>query len=286
MAFLSGERGSVPATGGSGLQAKVQASDGWPVSNAVVTVTDVGGAQIDRAPVDEDGLARTSVLRPDTYTVIITAPGFTPLARLAVVSSSGTADLGTITLARLSDTALPDPGRWTVDPIHSTITVTARHLGLASIRGRFNEFSAEIDIARPVETSKVRAVIQAASIDTGNKMRDDHLRSADFLDVDTFPTVEFLASGMTPSESDRWTLPGTLTINGQTKQVPLELSYHGVGDDQWGGTRAAFHAETELHRDDFAINYSEVVRAGIAAVGTKLKVEIDIEAVQGDLPVM
>lgn len=280
MRNLSGERA------GAGLQARVHAGDGWPVAGAVITVTDVGGAQVDRAPADEDGFARTGILRPDTYTVIVTAPGYSPLARLAVVSSSGTADLGTLTLARLSDTALPEPGRWTVDPIHSTITVTARHLGLASIRGRFNEFSAEIDIARPVEASQVRAVIEAASIDTGNKMRDDHLRSADFLDVDHFPTVRFVSTGMTPSESDRWTLDGELTINGQTKQVPLLLSYHGYGDDQWGGVRAAFHAETELHRDDFAINYSEVVRAGIAAVGTKLKVEIDIEAVRGDLPVM
>jgi polyisoprenoid-binding protein YceI len=226
----------------------------------------------------------TGPLDPDTYTAIITAPGYGPVAQMALVPGSGSASLGTVELSRVGDSNLPEPGRWSIDPIHTSIVVTARHFGLASIRGRFNEFSGEIQIATPIERSTVSAEIKSASIDTGNSMRDNHLRSADFLDVEQFPTIAYRSTGLRALDSERWQVEGELTLNGVTKPVPLQLSYLGTGPDQWGGTRAAFHASTDLRRDDFSINYSEVVRAGIAAVGTTLRVEIDVEAVLGDLP--
>lgn len=268
----------------TGLSAQIRSTDGWPVTEAVLTVTNLAGEQVERAPADADGQAATGPLEPDTYTAIITAPGYAPVARMALVPGSGSASLGTVELARIGGANLPAPGRWTIDPIHSTIVVTARHFGLSSIRGRFNEFSGEIQVGSPVERSAVNAEIKSASIDTANSMRDNHLRSADFLDVEQFPTITYRGTGIRSIDSERWTLEGELTLNGVTKAVALELSYLGTGPDQWGGTRAAFHAQTDLRRDDFSINYSEVVKAGIAAVGTTLRVEIDIEAVLGDLP--
>lgn len=268
----------------SGLSGRILSSDGWPVPDAVLTVTNLTGEQIERVPADADGLVQTRPLEPDTYTAIVTAPGYAPVAQMALVPGSGSASLGTVELSRVGDGNLPEPGRWSIDPIHTSIVVTARHFGLASIRGRFNEFSGEIQIAAPIERSTVSTEIKSASIDTGNSMRDNHLRSADFLDVEQFPTISYRSSGLRSLDSERWQVEGELTLNGVTKPVPLQLSYLGTGPDQWGGTRAAFHASTDLRRDDFSINYSEVVRAGIAAVGTTLRVEIDVEAVLGDLP--
>jgi len=268
----------------TGLTARILSTDGWPVPEAVLTVTDLAGEQVDRVPADAEGAVGTGPLQPDTYTAIITAPGYTPEARMALVPSSGAASLGTIELARIGGADLPEPGLWSIDPVHSTIVVTARHFGLSSIRGRFNEFAGTLQIARPVEQSTVAAEIKSASIDTANSMRDAHLRSADFLDVEQFPTISYRGTELRAVDSKQWLLDGELTLNGVTKPVPLQLSFLGVGQDGSGGTRAAFHASTDLRRDDFSINYSDVIKAGIAVVGTTLRVEIDVEVVLGDLP--
>jgi polyisoprenoid-binding protein YceI len=265
-----------------GVTAQARTTDGWPVATAVLTVTDANGTQIARVPADEDGRLATEQLPAGYYTAILTATGFAPLARTAVVTASGSAMLGVLALARTADDNLPEPGTWTIDPGHSQISVTARHLGIASVRGKFTEFGGRIDVAHPVEHSTVHAVIQAASIDTGNKMRDDHLRSADFLDVDRNPVIEYRSSSVTPLGGERWRVNGELTLNGITRPVPLDLMYFGVGPDAWGGTRAAFHAVSDLRREDFAITYNQIVRAGVTLIGATLRVEIDVEAVRGD----
>lgn len=270
-----------------GVVATVRTTDGWPVPAAVLTVTDGTGQQVARVSADEDGRVGTDPLPSGNYTAIITATGFDPAARTAVVTSSGSALLGTVSLPRVAGAELPPVGPWTIDPAHSTIYVTARHLGFATVRGRFGEFSGRIDVANPIEQSRVTAVIEAASIDTGNKMRDDHLRSGDFMGVDVHPTIQYTGTDLTPISGDKWQLNGKLTLNGLTRSVALELTYLGVGPDAWGGTRAAFHAVTDLKRDDFAMHYNPMVRAGVAAVGTTLRVELDIEAIQGEtLPTM
>jgi polyisoprenoid-binding protein YceI len=266
-----------------GVTAQARTTDGWPVPVAVLTVTDTEGTQVARVAADGDGRLATERLPAGNYTAILTAQGFGPLARTAVVSASGSASLGVLALSRIGGGLdLPEPGVWTIDPVHSEITITARHLGMASVRGRFGEFGGRIDVARPIERSTVHAVIQAATIDTGNKMRDDHMRSADFLDVDRNPVIEYRGSSVTPQGGERWRMDGELTLNGITRPVPLDLTYFGVGPDAFGGTRAAFHAVTDLKREDFAITYNQIVRAGIALIGATLRVQIDIEAVRGE----
>jgi polyisoprenoid-binding protein YceI len=267
---------------GTGVTAQVRTTDGWPVSTAVLTVTDAGGVQVARVPADENGRLATERLPSGYYTAILTATGFAPMARTAVVTASGSASLGVLSLDRIGGDDLPDTGAWTIDPGHSQITITARHLGVASVRGRFAEFGGRIEMARPIERSTVTATIQAASIDTGNKMRDDHLRSADFLDVDRNPVIEYRGTSVTPLGGERWRVDGELTLNGITRSIPLEMTYFGAGPDAWGGTRAGFHAVTDLRREDFAITYNQIVRAGVALIGATLRVEIDVEAVRGD----
>ncbi|MFD9442582.1 YceI family protein [Streptomyces sp. NPDC060006] len=268
-----------------GLTARIRTRDGWAVSHAVVTVTDMTGAQVVRAEADEEGAVRDAVaLSPGAYTVIVTAVGYAPAASSAIVTASGRAEIGTVTLARQGGTELPPPGTWTVDPAHSSVGAVAQHLGISSVHGRFTQFAASIEIApEEVAKSRVEAVIRADSIDTGNAMRDGHLKSPDFLDVERHPEITYVSKGLTPAAgADRWTVHGELTMHGVVRPVDLALAYLGTGADPWGGTRAAFRATTELRREDFAMNYNQVVQAGIAAIGTTLKVELDIQAVQGE----
>lgn len=267
---------------GGGLRARIRTKDGWAVPHAVLTVTDMAGQQVLREAADEDGLVRTAPLEPGVYTVIVTAIGYGPVASTAIVPASGTADLGAVTLARAGSVELPPPGPWTVDPAHSTVRAVAQHLGLTSVHGRFMEFGGRIEIADNPLASRVEAVLEAASIDTGNRSRDDHLRSADFLDTDVYPKISYHSTGITPAGETRWNVHGELSLHGLTRPVDLDLTYLGTGPDPWGGVRAAFRATAELRREDFAMNYNLMIQAGVAAIGTTLRVELDIQAVQGE----
>ncbi|MFC4912066.1 YceI family protein [Actinomadura gamaensis] len=265
-----------------GLRATVRTRDGWAVPHAIVTITDLAGTQVTREQAGENGELAASAPPPGTYTAIVTAVGFAPSASTLIVTASGRADLGTIVLARAGGVELPPPGPWTIDPAHSSVAAIAQHLGLSSIRGRFASFEGHILVAEPLEKSRVVARIDASSIDTGTKLRDDHLRSPDFLNVDEHPYIEYRGDGLTARGTDRWTVHGHLTLNGRTRPVDLDLTYLGTGPDPWGGVRAAFRATTQLRRHDFGIRFNQILEAGIAAVGDSLKVELEIQAAQGD----
>ncbi|NEA59482.1 hypothetical protein G3I60_36315 [Streptomyces sp. SID13666] len=269
-----------------GLRARVRTRDGWAVSHAVLTVTDMTGSQVDRQEADSDGVVRTGPLPAGSYTAIVTAIGYLPAASTAIVTASGSADAGTVTLHRAGGVELPPPGTWTIDPAHSSVTATAQHLGISSVQGRFTVFGGRIEIDGRTAASSVDAVIEAASIDTGNALRDGHLRSSDFLDAEVHPKITYRSTGgLEPAGEERWTVQGELTLHGVTRPVDLDLAYLGTGPDPWGGVRTAFRATTELRRADFAMNYNQVVQAGIAAIGTTLKVELAIQAVRGtELP--
>ncbi|MFJ1653771.1 YceI family protein [Streptomyces sp. NPDC088337] len=266
-----------------GLTARIRTRDGWAVSHAVVTMTDMTGTQVLRAEADAEGAVRdTTALAPGAYTVIVTAVGYAPAASSAIVTASGRAEVGAVTLARQGGAELPPPGPWTIDPAHSSVAAIAQHLGISSVRGRFTDFAGTVEIAPDdVTRSRVEAVIRAGSIDTGNDMRDGHLKSPDFLDVERHPQITYRSTGVTAAGSDRWTVHGELGMRGVVRPVDLDLAYLGTGADPWGGTRAAFRATTEVRREDFAMNYNQVLQAGIAAIGTTLRVELDIQAVQG-----
>lgn len=276
--------GSVGGNGavGRGVSLRVQTSDEWPIRGAVLTVIDTAGNQVARTHTNDRGNADTTPLPPAAYTAIVTAPGYSPAARTAIVTASGSASLGVVVLPRATGVGLPPVGPWTIDPAHSKVMVTARHIGLASVRGWLRDLSGTIQVADPVERSTLDVQIQAESVDTGNKMRDDHLRSPDFLDVANHPVIHYRGEGVTPQGDDQWLITGELTITSIARPVPLRMTYLGLGPDPWGGTRMGIRATAELFRDDFAMRYNELVRAGIAIVDTKLYVEMDIEAVQGE----
>ena len=201
-----------------GLRAQVRTRDGWAVQHAVVTMTDMTGAQMVRAAADPDGVVTDEVtLAPGPYTVIVTAIGYAPVASTAIVTASGRAEVGTVVLARAGGVELPPPGVWSLDPAHSSVSAVAQHLGISSVHGRFKEFGGRVEIVEAeggYGHSRVDAVISAASIDTGNALRDKHLKSPDFLDVERFPEITYRSTGLDPAGTDRWTVHGQLALHG------------------------------------------------------------------------
>jgi polyisoprenoid-binding protein YceI len=258
---------------------RVIAPGGWPVEHAVLTLTDGSGHQVGRTTVDSAGRAAIPQIPPGAYTLIVAAPGHQPVARSAVVGTGGL-DLGEIELTSTGERQLPDPGVWDIDPVHSAVRIRARHIGLASVHGRLAEFGGSVVVTDPVENSVVEVTMQSGSVDTGNADRDTHLRSKDFLHAEAFPEIIFRSKGLRPLSDDRWSMDGEITIRGVTRQIALDTTYLGVGPDPWGGVRAAFHAVTELRREDFAIDWNQAVRVGIGVVGGILQVELDIEIVR------
>ncbi len=251
-------------------------SDGWPVPFAVITVIDATGAQVGGGTVGADGGFAVEGLPAGPCTVITSAVGHTPAAR--TLSEPG--DLGRVVLTRTGALALPAPGRWDIDPVHSRISASAFHLGITKVHGRLRSFTGYIDMGTDLAGTQVHAAIDPASVDTDDEHRDQHLRTSDFLDVLTFPAIDFTSERIVGHTADRWTMTGDLVLKGARHQVDLEVVYHGAGPDLWGGERAGFSATTQLSRDDFDLRWNQSVIAGIFAVGRTLRVEIDIEAVR------
>lgn len=171
------------------------------------------------------------------------------------------------------------PGTWTIDPSHTSLGFVARHLVVAKVRGRFGAVTGAITITPDHLASSVTAEIEMASVDTGDAGRDEHLRSADFFDVEQFPTMTFASTGVAAKGSD-FVVTGDLTIKGITKSVTLDLEFDGVSGDPWGGTRAGFTATGEIDRRDWGMEFNMALDTGGVLVGEKVKLQLDIEAVR------
>jgi polyisoprenoid-binding protein YceI len=171
------------------------------------------------------------------------------------------------------------PGTWNVDPVHSSVGFVARHLMVSKVRGRFNKFSGTLTIAEDPLKSKVEASAEVASISTGDETRDGHLKSADFFDLEKYPTIDLVSTGI-DKDGDDYVLHTNLTVNGVTKPVDFELEFEGVSPDPWGGTRAGFEAEAEISRKDWGLEWNMVLETGGLVIGDKVKIEIDAQAVK------
>jgi polyisoprenoid-binding protein YceI len=265
------------------VRGSVATVDGWPVPGATVTVVGPGGRQLGLSATDATGAFAVPVNAAENggrVTVILAAAGVDPVARTATLRPTGTADLGVVVLASRRRAALPEPGLWAIDPAHSIVRATARHLALSRVEGRFTAFSGTVRVADPVEDSGVDVTIEAASIDTGNAERDAHLRSADFLDVQRFPTLTYRSGGLRRVSGDEWRLDGVLTIRDIARPVPLSVRYLGGGPDPWGASRIAFLASTQLARADYDMTWNLGVPGGAVMVGPTLRVELEIQAVR------
>ncbi len=170
-------------------------------------------------------------------------------------------------------------GTWSVDAAHSRVGFVVRHLMVAKVRGHFSDFAAEISINEDKLLSSVSATVKADSITTSDESRDAHLRSADFFEVDKYPTLSFQSTKVEENGSD-YTLYGDLTIHGVTKPVAFDLEFDGVAVDPWGNTKAGFTAETEISRKEFGLEWNAALETGGVVVGDKVKIQLEIEALK------
>ena len=170
------------------------------------------------------------------------------------------------------------PGTYMLDPGHSDVAFTVRHMMVSKVRGHFTKVEAEIVLARNPLDSSATATIDPNSIDTNNTTRDDDLRSANFFQIDQYPTMTFRSVGIRHGE-DGFDVNGELTLHGVTRPVTLALDVNGFTRDPYGGTRAGFSATTELNRGDFAITTNIPMDGGGVVIGDRIQVFLEIEAV-------
>lgn len=169
-------------------------------------------------------------------------------------------------------------GSWTIDPSHSDVGFSVRHLMVSKVKGNFETFEGAISIAEDPLQSSVTAEIDLSSINTRDEQRDGHLRSVDFFDVENNPKMTFVSTSVAPSDGG-YLVSGDLSVKGITRTVELALEFNGVHPDPWGGTRAGFSAETEISRKDFGIDFEIPMDSGGVVVGDKIKVVLEVEAV-------
>ncbi len=175
---------------------------------------------------------------------------------------------------------IPTPGTFTFDPAHTLVGATARHMMVSKVRVRFAEATGSVVVAENPLDSKVEVVISAASIDSGVADRDNHLRSPDFLDVENYPELTFKSTRVVKQDGAEFVIAGDLTIHGVTREVEVEVEYHGVTNSPWGQQVIGFSAKAELDREDFGMTWNAALETGGVLVGKKVKIEIEIEAVR------
>jgi len=168
---------------------------------------------------------------------------------------------------------------WTIDPSHSTVEFVAKHMMITTVKGRFAELEGTIvaDEAN-IGDSTVEVTMQAASLDTRSEQRDAHLRSPDFLDVETYPTVTFRSTRIEGTK-DEFQLTGDLTIRGVTRPITLDVTFEGEGKDPWGGTRASFSAKGKFDRRDFGLTWNVALETGGILVSNEVKINIEAQVV-------
>ncbi|MCO5967328.1 YceI family protein [Actinoallomurus soli] len=190
----------------------------------------------------------------------------------------------------MTETAAPPgltTGTWTIDPAHSEITFSIRHL-MTTVRGSFTEFGGTIEIADDPFRSTATAEIAIASIDTRNAERDAHVRSSEIMDVEHHPTMTFTATGVAPARTGRrarhprYGVEGELTIRGITNPVRLLTEFHGTGVDPWGGLRAGFTASTRILRSEFGIQFNVPLQGDRLVLGDEIDIGLEIQAVLAD----
>ncbi|HET6509136.1 MAG TPA: YceI family protein [Baekduia sp.] len=170
-------------------------------------------------------------------------------------------------------------GTWTVDPGHSSVRFSVKHMGIANVRGKFSEFEGTLEMKESLADCRAHGTVTVASVDTGEAQRDDHLRSADFFDVEAFPEITFESTRVEAIDDESSRVVGNLTMHGITKEVTLEVVIQGTDTDPWGNTRAGLEVVGKLLRSDFDMKFNQALGSGNMMVGDKVGLTLDISAV-------
>jgi polyisoprenoid-binding protein YceI len=185
----------------------------------------------------------------------------------------------TATTLTLSPTDLT--GTYAVDPAHTRIGFSARHAMVTKVRGAFNEFEggATLDFADPSKSS-AHLSIKTASVDTRNEQRDAHLRTNDFFDAPSYPTITFTSTSVRQTGDETFELVGDLTIKDVTKSVTLDVEYTGAAKDPFGNTRVGFEGGTTIERSDYGVKFNAALETGGLLVSEKVTIELEIAAIK------
>jgi polyisoprenoid-binding protein YceI len=174
---------------------------------------------------------------------------------------------------------LPPAGTWTVDPGHAEVGFVGRHFGLTKVRGRFTGVEATVVVSDDITASTVEVVIDTASVSSGDQSRDDHLRSADFFDVEHHPRATFRSTAIVTNGSSG-SITGELTIKDVTRPVTLDVDYLGQAIDPWGGERAVFSASASINREHWGLTWNMLLEVGGLLVSKEIRLEIEVELVR------
>ena len=209
-------------------------------------------------------------------------PAATLIVALLVGAGFAWAPADTEPASAPSDTApMAEALSWSVDPAHSEVTFSVRHLGISRVTGAFHDFDASVDVdPADLNTLQTSATVQIGSIDTRNEDRDEHLRSADFFDAATYPEMTFTSTGISNIDGSTFTLEGTLTIKDVTKAVAFDAEFLGTAQGPMGNERAAFTATTVIDRLEYGLSWNRLTEAGGVVVGHDVTINLDIQTVR------
>jgi polyisoprenoid-binding protein YceI len=179
-------------------------------------------------------------------------------------------------------TTQPQVTTWTIDPAHTSVEFAVRHMMISTVKGRFADVQGTLtfDEADPTR-STVDVTIATASVDTRSEQRDGHLKSADFFDVEKFPSIRFTSTRVTKTGSDGYDLVGNLTIRDVTREVTLKVEDQGRGTTPWGQVQAGFTASTKVDRKDFGLTWNQALEAGGVLVADEVKISVEVEFTKG-----
>jgi polyisoprenoid-binding protein YceI len=170
---------------------------------------------------------------------------------------------------------------WTIDPLHTEVEFSVKHMGIMTVKGRFTEIEVALDFDEENFTaSSVQTKLKTNSLYTGDERRDQHLRSADFLDVERFPAITFRSTHIEHSSHEHYLMLGNLTIRDVTRSVTLDVVYSGQGKDPYGNLRAGFSATGSIDRRDFGLVWNVALETGGLLVGEKVNIALEVEAIK------
>jgi polyisoprenoid-binding protein YceI len=171
-------------------------------------------------------------------------------------------------------------GTWTIDPAHSAVGFSVKHLGIATVRGRFEEFEGALEIGDDLTQARAYGTAQVSSINTDESARDEHLRSADFFGAESNPELRFESTAIRPLDEDTFEIEGDLTMNGVTNRVTLTADFQGTETDPWGNERVGIEVMGQVKRGDWNMTFNQALGSGNLLVGEKVTLALDISAVK------
>lgn len=169
--------------------------------------------------------------------------------------------------------------KWILDPSHSELTFKVKHMMISNVKGEFKDFSIDVD-GEDIVKSTLKVTVDAASINTNNTDRDNHLKSADFFDVENQPEINFESTSFTHKEDDAYQLKGLLTMKGISKEVNLEVEFGGINTDPWGNQKAGFSVEGKINRKDWGLNWNTALETGGVLVSEDVKIAGELQFIK------